>query len=161
MKSPKQDFGLQSCSQVGHHLVKSSPTPHPIGSCRGLPCSSPLATPEFVPICAPCFRACPDFSVLLRFLLICFQNKSEQIRETPFCRPLFRKLEKPVAVPNSLLEKFSGKFRRCWKIIPRFSCSTKCYPCQGLFRQGQRLLEYFSHSIKTVPREISKKMQQS
>ena len=28
----------------------------------------------------------------------------------------FRKLEKAVAVRNSLLEKFSGKFRRCWKI---------------------------------------------
>ena len=35
------------------------------------------------------------------------------------------------------------KFRRCWKMIPRFSGSAKCYPCQGLgtFRQGKRLLE--------------------
>ena len=34
-------------------------------------------------------------------------------------------------------EMFSSKFRRCWKMIPRFSGSTKCYPCQGLgtFRQ--------------------------
>ena len=32
-----------------------------------------------------------------------------------------RKLEKAVAVRNSLLEKFSGKFRRCWKIPNRFS----------------------------------------
>ena len=57
-------------------------------------------------------------------------------------RPL-RKLEKAVAVRNSLLEKFSGKFRRCWKIPHRFSGSAKCYPCQGLgtFRQGKRLLE--------------------
>ena len=49
----------------------------------------------------------------------------------------------PVAVRNSMLERFSGKFRRCWKMIPRFSGSTKCYPCQGLdtFRQGKRLLE--------------------
>ena len=39
---------------------------------------------------------------------------------------------KAVAVGNSLLEKFSGKFRRCWKIPHRFSGSTKCYPCQGL-----------------------------
>ena len=48
-----------------------------------------------------------------------------------------------MAVGNSLLEKFSGKFRRCWKIPHRFSGSTKCYPCQGLgtFGQGKRLLE--------------------
>ena len=48
-----------------------------------------------------------------------------------------------MAVQNSLLEKFSGKFRRCWKIIHRFSGSTKCYPCQGLgiFRQVKWLLE--------------------
>ena len=54
-----------------------------------------------------------------------------------------RKFEKAVAVRNSLLEKFSGKFRRCWKILQRFSGSTKCYPCQGLgiFRQGKWLLE--------------------
>ena len=38
---------------------------------------------------------------------------------------------------------FSSKFRRCWKMILRFSGSAKCYPCQGLgtFRQGKRLLE--------------------
>ena len=58
-------------------------------------------------------------------------------------RTWFRKLQKAVAVRNSLLENFSGKFRRCWKILPRFSSSTKCYPCQGLdiFRQGKWLLE--------------------
>ena len=38
----------------------------------------------------------PIYSDLLRFLSICFQNKSEQIRETPFCRPL-------VQVPDSFL----------------------------------------------------------
>ena len=56
---------------------------------------------------------------------------------------ILRKLEKAVAVRNSLLEKFSGNFRRCWKIIHRFSGSTKCYPCQGLgiFRQDKWLLE--------------------
>ena len=34
---------------------------------------------------------------------------------------------------------FFGKFRRCWKILHRFSGSTKCYPCQGLgiFRHGK------------------------
>ena len=38
---------------------------------------------------------------------------------------------------------FPGKFRRLWKIIPRFSGSTKCYPCEGLgtFRQRKWLLE--------------------
>ena len=45
-----------------------------------------------------------------------------------------RKLEKAVAVRNSLLERFPGKFRRCWKMILRFSGSAKCYPCQGLGR---------------------------
>ena len=39
-------FCTQSCSKVGQLLVNSSPTPHPMGSCRGLPCSSRLATPE-------------------------------------------------------------------------------------------------------------------
>ena len=59
------------------------------------------------------------------------------------CHRTVSKLEQAVAVRNSLLERFSGKFRRCWKILPRFSGSTKCYACQGLgtFRQGERLLE--------------------
>ena len=63
--------------------------------------------------------------------------------ENPHFHVWFRKLEKAVAVRNSLLEKFSGKFRRCWKMIPRFSGSTKCYPCQGLriFRQEKWPLE--------------------
>ena len=54
-----------------------------------------------------------------------------------------RTLEKAVAVRNSLLEKFSGKFRRCWKILHRFSGSTQCHPCQGLgiFREREWLLE--------------------
>ena len=36
------------------------------------------------------FRNTPICSDLLRFLPICFQNKPEQIRETPFCRPLLQ-----------------------------------------------------------------------
>ena len=63
---------------------------------------------------------------------------------TSFCRcAIFGRLERAVAVRNSLLETFSGKFRRRWKILHRFSGSAKCYPCQGLgiFRQGQWLLE--------------------
>ena len=39
-------FCTQSCSKVGQLLVNSSPTPHTMRSCRGLPCNSPLATPE-------------------------------------------------------------------------------------------------------------------
>ena len=35
----KARFCTQSCSKVGQLLVNSSPTPHPMGSCRGLPCS--------------------------------------------------------------------------------------------------------------------------
>ena len=49
---------------------------------------------RFLPICAPCFREIPDvfrFAPFSSFVPICFQNKSEQIRETPFCRPLFRR----------------------------------------------------------------------
>ena len=42
--------------------------------------------------------------------------------------PLLRQLEKVVAVRQSLLEKFSGKFRHCWKIPHRFSGSTKKNP---------------------------------
>ena len=47
--------------------------------------------PRFLPICSDLrflfFRGCPD---LFRFAPFCFQNKSEQIRETPFCRPLLQ-----------------------------------------------------------------------
>ena len=39
-------FCTRSCSEVGQLLVNSSPAPHPKGSCRGLPCRSPLATPD-------------------------------------------------------------------------------------------------------------------
>ena len=54
-------------------------------------------------------------------------------------------------LPGRLLSGFSENSRRlwlseiacCWKSLPRFSGSTKSYPCQGLgtFRQGERLLE--------------------
>ena len=58
-----------------------------------------------------------------------------------------RKLEKAVAVRNSLLELCSGKFRRCWKVLPRFSGSTTFHSCPGLatFRQGRGLLEDRPH----------------
>ena len=42
----RASFCSQSCSIVGQLLANSSPTPHPMGSCRGLPCSSSLATQE-------------------------------------------------------------------------------------------------------------------
>ena len=46
-----------------------------------------------------------------------------------------RKLEKAVAVRNSLLERFSGKCRRCWKMIPRFFRQREmlCLPRFGHF----------------------------
>ena len=74
-------------------------------------------------------------------LIVTQKHLKTPLNYSPFT--LLRKLEKAVAVRNSLLEKFSGKFRRCWKILHRFSGSAKCYPCQGLgiFRQGKRLLE--------------------
>ena len=39
-------FCTQSCLKVGQLLVNCSPTPNHMGSCRGLPCNSPLATPD-------------------------------------------------------------------------------------------------------------------
>ena len=39
-------FCTQSRSKVGQLLVNSSPTPHPMGSCRGLPCNRPLSSPD-------------------------------------------------------------------------------------------------------------------
>ena len=42
----KARFCAQSCSKVGQLLVNSLPTPHPMGNCKGLPCSGPLATPD-------------------------------------------------------------------------------------------------------------------
>ena len=39
-------FCTQSCSKVGQLLINSAPAFLAIGSCRGLPCSSPLATPN-------------------------------------------------------------------------------------------------------------------
>ena len=55
----KARFCTQGCSKVSQLLVNSSPTPRPMGSCRGLPCSSPLATPDPNLGCgvseAPCF----------------------------------------------------------------------------------------------------------
>ena len=43
---PRARLCTQSCSKVSQLLVNSSPTPHPMGSCRGLRCSCPLAAPD-------------------------------------------------------------------------------------------------------------------
>ena len=52
----------------------------------------------------------------------------------------FRKLEKAVAVQNSLGQGFSGKFRRCWKTLPDFPAARNAiYPCQRLGTIRQRL----------------------
>ena len=76
--------GLES---IGAPNLGSTEGSHPI--CSDFPVSF-----RFVPICDPCFRGCPDFlpmcSNLHRFLPICFQNKSEQIRE-PLSVDLFCK----------------------------------------------------------------------
>ena len=82
-----------------------------------------MATIHFLPFTS-CFRR------VFRQSFTDFARNDQKTRESCGC-------------PNSLLEKFSGKFRRCWKNPPRFSGSTKCYPCQGfgIFRQGKRLLE--------------------
>ena len=60
-------------------------------------CSDLFRFPRFLPICSnlrSLFSGIPRFvpicSVFFRFVPICFQNKSEQIRETPFCRPLLQ-----------------------------------------------------------------------
>ena len=47
---------------------------------------------RFVPISlfSGRLRFVPSCSDFFRFVPICFQNKSEQIRETPFCRPLLQ-----------------------------------------------------------------------
>ena len=39
-------FCIQSCTRIGQLLVNSPPTHHSMGSCSGLPCSIPLATPD-------------------------------------------------------------------------------------------------------------------
>ena len=56
---------------------------------------------------------------------------------------VWRKFQTPFSVLDKFQSAISGKFRRRWKILPRFSGSTKCYPCQGsgTFLQGKRLLE--------------------
>ena len=65
-----------------------------------------------------------------------------------------RRLWLTVAARHSLLvPKFSGKeCRRCWKILHRFSGSTKCYACQGLgiFRQGKWLLINFGRFCRNA-----------
>ena len=54
-------------------------------------------------------------------------------RASPFVSdfsPQIRKLEKAVAVQNSLLERFSGKFRRCWKLFPNFPAARNAVPAK-------------------------------
>ena len=59
---------------------------------------------------------------------------------------------------STLHSRSPNKFRRCWKMIPRFSGSAKCYPCQGLatFRQGKRLLENWPR-LRKHRRDLSQK----
>ena len=80
-------FCTQSCAKVGQLLVNSSPTPHRMGSCRGLPCNSPLATPWTV---LTCVRNRPRSQILA-----CLGNGRNTVS-----RVLFRKRE---------LTEFCGK----------------------------------------------------
>ena len=56
-----------------------------------------------------------------------------------------KKKKKKLKTQEGWLEgfSFSSRFRRCWKILPRYSSNKKCYPCQGLgtFWQRKWLLE--------------------
>ena len=61
-------------------------------------------------------QSSPDFARVRMKARVCFRYTLEPASE-----------KATVAVRNSLLEKFSGKFRRCWQILHRFSGSTKCY----------------------------------
>ena len=88
-----------------------------------LMCSVQRKTSTFVGISVDIFVYTP-----MRIFVSTFVRERERER---VCGSI-RKLEKAVAVRNSLLERFSGKFRRCWKMIPRFSGSAKCYLCQGV-----------------------------
>ena len=105
------------------------------GSPRFVPiCSAFPIFFRFVPICAPCFREYPDLfrfvpicSVFFRFVPICFQNKSEQIRETTFCRPL---LQIPDMICGELPQKFPIGFCGAsltvdFKSKPRFRRSSR------------------------------------
>ena len=51
-------------------------------------------------------------------------------RSTKEYRTIFRKLEKAVAVRNSLLEKSSGKFRRCWQFFTDFPAARHAIPAK-------------------------------
>ena len=62
--------------------------------------------------CRPWFR-----TMVLRGWGPCRYRRSCLLRSQP---PFIRKLEKAVAVRNSLLERFSGKFRCCWKFFTDF-----------------------------------------
>ena len=53
--------------------------------------------------------------------------------------PKFRKLEKAVAVRNSLLERFSGKFRRCWKSFPDFPAAQNAIPAKVWALSGNEM----------------------
>ena len=64
---------------------------------RFLPICSDLF--RFAPFSSDLFRFVPICSVFFRFVPICSENKSEQIRETPFCRPLLKIPEPDSTIP--------------------------------------------------------------
>ena len=79
----RHSLAILDCEGMRHFR-----SPHILGSAEG---GYPdlFRFPRFIPICAPCFW---EYTDLLRFLPICFQNTSEQIGPTPFLQPSLRTL---------------------------------------------------------------------
>ena len=88
-----EQFGARSLQPLFWGAQNGRPKKHP-GTTRFVPIS-PFSSDDLFRFAllvfgnAPTywFRFVPICSVFFRFLSICLQKKSEQIRETPFCRP--------------------------------------------------------------------------
>ena len=64
------------------------------------------------------FGVCPPFRVhSVTVFALRPRGQATDRERIPTKFKSLRKLEKAVAVRKSLLERFSGKFRRCWKMI--------------------------------------------
>ena len=65
-------------------------------------------------------RNAPICSNFLRFLPICFQNKSEQIRETRFCRPLLQVIDFRKVLVTNLYKAAREGVHICGDVLDRF-----------------------------------------